>query len=300
MIKVDDFRPVTMADRTQFQEHYQRYPREHSEYLFTTLISWSHYTPAFCLHRDNNLVLMNMKEGKPQFRPPIGERNESLLKEVLGLARAKGGQRPVVAIDEAAKEWIESVLPGIALTEDRDYFDYVYLADDLVNLAGKAYLTHRNRLNRFKKRYEYSVEEVSPKNIQDAREFLCRWCKHHGCDKNPLLEAETNALLFCMDHFLELELSGIVLRLNDKIQALSVYEAVNDSTAAIHFEKAMPEFEGIYQAVNNEAAKLLVKRYKHINRESDLGIEGLRTAKERLHPDHMVKVYFLDRGNIPA
>jgi uncharacterized protein len=298
MISIKDYRPVTLGDRNLFMEHLSKFPLFHSENLFMTLVSWSHYVPAFFLFKENNLLLMNLKDGKPQFRLPIGERNSSLLKEVLDLARKEGGLRPIAAVEEAGKNWVESIHPKLKFTADRDFFDYVYLARDLAELPGQGYMTQRNKLNKFRKRYDYSVEPVSQENIEEVDRFLKRWCIWRDCSSNPMLEAERTAIMFCMEHFFELELSGIVVCIGGEIQALSVYEGIGNDTAAVHFEKAMPDFDGIYPAVNNEAAKILTKDYKFINRESDLGIPGLRTAKERLHPDHMVKIYYIDKADL--
>ena len=295
MIRLEDFKPVTLAERKLFIEHYSKFPQHHSEYLFTTLVSWSHHTPAYYLLKDSGLVLMTKKDGKPQFRPHVGERNESLLREVIDLAKKEGSSRPLVAIEEEAKERIGAAFPGMKITANRNFYDYVYLAKNLAELPGKPYLNQRSHLNKFRKQYEYSVEKITPANMEEVNRFLKRWCIWRDCESEPMLEAEKTAIDFCMKHYAELGLSGICLRIGGEIQAISVYEPMNQDTAAIHFEKAMPDFEGIYPAINNEAAKILAKDYKYINRESDLGIPGLRTAKERLHPDHMVAVYYIKK-----
>jgi uncharacterized protein len=284
----------------RLREHYLKYPQTHSENMFTTLIAWMHHTPAYYLQKNGSLLLMHMKDGTPHFRPPIGGADVALLKDVLALAKEKGGPRPVVVLDEAARERIELLYPGIKVTPERDFFDYVYLARDLAGLPGQPYRVQRGRLNRFRKQYAYSVEEVSDGNISEVNGFIDRWCKQHGCDANPLLEAEVGALKYCTGHFTALGLSGITVRIGGTIQALSVYEPVNGEAAAIHFEKAMPEYDGLYSVVNNEAAKLLQATFKYINRESDLGIAGLRTAKERLHPHHMENVYSIGKDSLPG
>jgi hypothetical protein len=298
VIALSDFRPVSLKDRELFQDYFARFPQTHTEYLYTGLICWAHYTPAFYTVRDGSLLIMNMLAGKPQFRPPVGTRNDRMLSEVLDLAEKEGGEKAVIGIDDPAKEWIRTVRPDINISDDRDFYDYVYSAKSLAELPGKPYLTQRNHLNKFRRKYEHSVERIDQQNREEVAEFLKRWCLARDCEEHEMLEEEKNAILFCMDHFFELELSGILIRIDGKIQALSVWEPLNKETAAIHYEKAMPEYEGIYPAINNEAAKILAKDYKYINRESDLGIPGLRTAKERLHPDHMAALYYINRDSL--
>ncbi|MBN2251175.1 MAG: DUF2156 domain-containing protein [Candidatus Altiarchaeota archaeon] len=298
MIRLTDYNPVTLKEKTLFKEHYEKHPVAHCENLYTTLVSWSHYMPAFYLFRDGQLYIMNMKDGRPQFRPPVGERNESALKDVIDIARRCGDARAIIAIEEGAKDWIESVYPDIRPLPDRDFYDYVYLSKKLADLAGKHYERYRNHLNAFRRLYDYSVEELTAKNLGETREFLDRWCLARDCEREPMLEAEVESVIYCMDHFRELGLSGIALRIDGTVQALSIYEEINRETVAIHYEKAMPGFEGIYPAINNEAAKILAERYKYINRQSDLGIKGLRTAKKRLRPDHMEKLYYIPREGL--
>jgi uncharacterized protein len=298
MIDEQDFKPVTLADRDMFVRQYSRFPPPHSEHLFTSLVSWSAHTPTHYLLEEGELILMQTKDGLPQFWPPIGEGKDEVMTDVLRLAGKGAGPHPVIGVDEKAKERIERLVPGIAITADRDCFDYVYLADDLASLKGKGYTQHRNHLNRFRKSYEYKIERLCTANIEEVGSFLGRWCRQHGCDVEPMLQAEREAIMFCMAHFFELGLSGIAFRIDGQIQALSVYEPMDKTTAVVHFEKAMPEYEGIYQAINNEAAKILAGDFRFINRESDMGIDGLRQAKQRLHPHHMIGLYYIARENL--
>lgn len=300
MIRLEDFKPVSLGDKKLFDSYFSRFPQSHSEYLFSSLVSWAHYTPVSYLLKDENLILLHKKDGVPQFRLPIGERRGDVLEDVFSLAKEAGGAQPIVAVDSGAKEWIHSLFPKIKVSADRDFFDYVYLAKTLAELPGKPYLTLRNHLNSFRRKYEYIVESISSNNMDDARRFLGRWCLWRDCSSSPMLEAERVAVLFCMEHFAELGLSGIVLRIGGEIQALSVYERLNPQTAVVVFEKAMSEFDGIYPAICNEAAKILSSDYRFINRESDLGIAGLRTAKMRLHPHHMEELYYIDKESLPS
>ena len=103
------------------------------------------------------------------------------------------------------------------------------------------------------------------------------------------------AILFALDHQGDLGLSGLLIRVEGRIGAMAVFQELSPGTAVVHFEKGLPDCEGIYRAVNQETALLLRDRYPFINRESDLGVPGLREAKERYHPHHMVGVYYARR-----
>ena len=134
--------------------------------------------------------------------------------------------------------------------------------------------------------------------MDSVRKFLRRWCLWRDCESDSILENEKKAILYSMAHFFELELSGIALLVNDKIEAISVFERINLDTAVVHYEKGSPDYDGIYKAINQETALILQKDFKFINRESDMGLPGLRKAKMSYHPHHMIEVFHVERENI--
>jgi len=182
--------------------------------------------------------------------------------------------------------------------EHRDYFEYVYRSSDHAELPGTTYKKIRNRLNKFKKNYEYNVELISEENINDVQRFLKRWCLWRDCSSDILLENEKKAILYSMSHFFDLELSGIAVRIEGNIEAISVFEKMNSDTAVAHYEKGSPDHDGIYKLVNAETAKILQKDYQYINRESDMGYPGLRQAKMSYRPHHMIEVFHVEKKDI--
>ena len=98
----------------------------------------------------------------------------------------------------------------------------------------------------------------------------------------------------------ELGLSGLLIRVLGRVGAISLYEPLNDTTLVVHFEKGLPDCEGIYKAINAETAERVKDRYTYINRESDMGVPGLREAKLRYHPHHMVEVFYATRDDLEA
>ncbi|KYK26938.1 MAG: hypothetical protein AYK23_00670 [Candidatus Proteinoplasmatales archaeon SG8-5] len=298
MLSLDDFEPLKLEHKEIFERIYANNPPRHSETVFTTLVSWLHYVDVKFIDRDDHLLISTEFEDEVRLRPPIGRPNADSLNDIIELAKANGRIRSIVGIEEPTKEWISGIHPDLKFQPNRDYYDYVYLASDLAELAGKNYLKIRNRLNRYNRKYEHTVEPIAASNFDEVMTFIRKWCLWRDCASNQMLENERIAVMYSMDNFFELCLSGIAIRMNHEIEAISVYEEMNPETAVIHIEKAMPDFDGIYQAINNEAAKTISSDYRYINRESDLGIRGLREAKKRYHPHHMEKIYFVKRENL--
>ena len=298
MLSINDFKLITLEDKPIFDKFYKKYPPTHSDYVFTTLISWMQYANYHYLIYSDNLLIYSHIDGQIRFRPPIGKYKKEVFDEVLKLAEKQESDYPFGMIDENTKKWMEKTYPSFNFFEHRSYFDYVYLATDLAELSGSNYSKIRNRLNKFKRKHSYSIEKINKENIDDVKKFLKRWCLWRDCKSDSILDNERKAILFSMNNFFKLKLSGILIRVLEKVEAISVFEQINDDTAVVHYEKGSPDYDGIYKAINQEVANILQKKVRFINRESDMNIPGLRKAKMSYRPDRMIKVYHLYKDSI--
>ena len=250
MLSLKDFKKVSLEDKTVFDKHYKKYYPVHSDDLFTTMISWMEYSNYHYVLVDENIVIMTQLDNKIRLRPPSGKQNVELLKQVLNLAAKEGSDEPLGVDGAEIKDWILQEFPKLKFFEDRDYFDYVYRSSDLADLPGSKYNKIRNRLNKFKNNFDYYTEEISEQNMEEVNQFLKRWCLWKDCDSDEILANERKAIVYSMEHFFDLGLSGLIIRINEKIEALAVYEQMSPDTAVVHYEKGSPYFDGIYKAIN--------------------------------------------------
>jgi uncharacterized protein len=297
MLSQADFKPVTLADRVFFEQHYALYPQVHSDNTFTNMVCWNHFAHYTYAYVEKNIIIASTIGNVTRFRPPIGPRNPALLRSLIRLASDVSDNEPIVLIDPETALWMREICPGINLIPDRNHFEYIYRAADLAELPGKNYLTIRRQINKFRKNCTNVVEPISKENWEEVKRFLIEWCEWKGCEGDLVLAHEKDAVFFAIDHFDQLPLRGLVIRVFSKIGAITLYEPMTPDTALVHFEKGLPDCEGIYKAINNEAAVRLAKNFTYINRESDLGVPGLREAKLRYHPDHMVEVWSMKRDS---
>lgn len=301
MLSLEDFKPITLADRPFFEHHYALYPQTHSDNNFTSMICWNNFMHYRYAYVNGNVILVCTAAGVTRLHPPIGPRDPSLMREVIQLALKMGNDdKPLIIIDPDTAQWIKEINPDLFLVPDLKHFEYVYRAIDLAKLPGKKYLKIRSQINKFRKTYHYSVEPITPENREEIMEFLVKWYESKKCKSNFTLKHEIEAAFYAIEHFNELSLSGILIRVESQagasqVGAISLFECLNNNMAIIHFEKGLTDYEGIYKVINAETASILVKEVKFINRESDLGVSGLRKAKLRYHPHHMVEVYSLKR-----
>ena len=298
MLEVSDFIPVSLSDRDLFLKHYERFPQVHSDNTFTNMVCWNHYAHYRYARVEDNIVLSTTLDGRTRYRPPIGPRNPDLLVDLIELATKSSDDLPLLILDPETREWISGLYPNLKLDPERKYFDYVYRAADLAELPGKKYLTIRHHLNQFQRTCSPVVEPITKDNIAEVKDFLDQWCDWKDCDSDPVLANEKGAILFAISHYDELKLSGLIIWVEEKVGAMAIFEGLNKDTALVHFEKGLPECKGIYRAINAETAKILVNYYVYINRESDMGVAGIREAKTRYHPEHMVEVHFVKREEL--
>ena len=170
------------------------------------------------------------------------------------------------------------------IIEDRRWADYIYEKEKLSTYAGKKLAGQRNHINRFIKEHgSFIYEAVTPENIQEARDFLHLHKAEQGKD-DPVALKEYDYTLDTLDHFDDLHYTGALLKTpQGKCIALALGETVGD-TLYVHAEKALRAVHGAPQLICREYAAHAEAQVQYINREDDMGDEGLRYAKTSLHP----------------
>lgn len=290
MISLDNFKKIHLEDKPLFDTHYHHYPPQHSGELFTTMISWAHYVEYRYATINNAIIILSKDNNGSVLHPPSGKITKDLYTEIIKLAVKE--DCIFGFIKKTEKDILTQQFPTLKIEEDRDFFDYVYKTSDLAELPGTKYGKIRNRLNKFKKNYAYTTEDITEDNIEEVNEFLKRWCLWKDCSSDELLENERKAIMYSMEHFYDFNFKGLALRIDDVMQAIAVYEKMNPDTIVVHFEKGSPDHDGIYKAINMETAKKVRDIVPFIDREEDLGIPGLRQAKLSYNPDHFIELYY--------
>lgn len=290
----DDFHPISLDDKPLFDRIYRDYPIEHSENTFGTLFCWRHYGHYSVCEYDGCLIIRGDTETYRSYRMPLGPRKGGVVDATIDLALDSGEQAPFLVLEPGHISWLREKRPDLILKKDRDFSDYVYESETLASLPGREYLMIRKQLNRFRRKCPSTTDTISEKNMDEVGEFIIKWCQLRECDKYTILKYEKDAIREAIRNFHEIGLSGITVNPRGEIGGIAIFEELNPDTAVVHYEKGLPNCEGIYKEINLQTALLLKNRYRYINRESDMGIPGLKEAKERYHPDHLVDLYYLD------
>ncbi|MFQ5427732.1 MAG: DUF2156 domain-containing protein [Thermodesulfobacteriota bacterium] len=223
------------------------------------------------------LLISGLEDGEDFFMLPLGLPGFELLDEFLGaFSFLKNASQAQAATLGSA---------GYRVEADGDNFDYLYEREGLAALDGRKYHKKRNRVRGFLARYAPVVKPLGADTADDALRVLEKWreASETEGDYGPAREA--------ISRMKELGLSGSVYYVEDIPVAFAIGEPLGRDQFAVHFEKGVPGYPGLLQYVNQSFAASLPESVNFINREQDLGIEGLRHAKLSYRPHSFTKKF---------
>ncbi len=281
-------RPLLLADQPFITGFLSLFPREISEFTFTNLFVWQHSRPIYFSTIDSSLFFLTHDKDEQEkyllFGPPLGNISLQAILNIL-----KDGLAGGIRLDRDSIRSREST--GQEIMEDRDNADYVYRVADLATLAGRKYAKKRNQIKQCLQNHHCEYEIITEENIPECLAMQESWCRIRNCDHAPGLCSENIAIEEIFKHYRELNLLGGAIRVDGTIGAYTIGEQLHPGTAVCHFEKAIPSIQGMGQLINHWFAKYALHDFEFINREQDLGIPGLRQAKESYSPHHLVHKY---------
>ena len=289
---MNDFKPIEIQDKKAFDRFFQSDPPEISEHTFTNLFIWRHrYRPVWLAKDDCLLILCRPNREEPYGLPPAGPGDKRKgLKFLCGEIREISPEGRIRRVgEEFVRQYVDP--EQYECIPDRDNSDYVYLTRDLIRLSGNKYHRKKNHLNQFTKNHVFEYRELTVDLVECFLEMQEGWCQLRECAERPDLLAEDYAIREALVRFEELQYRGGAILMNSRVEAFALGEPLSRDTAVIHVEKANPDIPGLYAAINQLFCLNAWSRFTYINREQDMGSEGLRKAKESYHPHHMVNKY---------
>ncbi len=258
------------------------------ETSFVNLFVWQSIYKNMYAESDGLLFIKSGEKGKESFRLPFGKnfkKGMELLCEYCGdypTLWIQQGDRYSALADKISEDYI--------VREHRDAFDYIYLQSDLAGLKGKKYHSKRNHISAFSKQYDWCYREIGDDNTDDV--LLCaeEWYNANKDRYDEYMQCEHKGIKTILKNRQDLNVKGGAIYIEGKVVAFTLGSPINDEVFDVHIEKALPEYAMAYTVINNEFAKTL-SEYRYINREDDLGLEGLRKAKLSYKPEILLKKY---------
>lgn len=253
------------------------------------------YSTKISRYKDFIIRKYSGKGARCGYTFPLGKGDiAKALAEIEKDAKECGECLQFAFITEEQKEVLENAMPArFCYSSDAGDSDYIYLRSELASLSGKAFHKKKNHFSKFVRTYpDYKYYEIGACNIYDAQKVADAWYYEHLQDEDASQLAEYKAIKEALENFEELGLIGGIIYVNDSPCAMTIASKINENTVDVHFEKVVGEYalNGGYAAINKLFSEKL-DGVTWLNREEDIGIEGLRKAKLSYRPKIMLKKY---------
>lgn len=292
------FKDLTIEDKETIIRYTMNSSRKNCDLSFSNLCSWRFLYHTQFAETDGFLVLKFWAMDRLAYMMPVGEGDlKKVLEDLEKDADEENKSFRMLGITPDMKEDIEKVMPGrFVYSGNMNFSDYIYLRSDLATLAGKKFQSKRNHVNKFRKTYDYEYIAIEPKHIQECLHMEAEWCKQNHCEEQEGMLNERRAIIYALTNFEKLGLTGGMLRVGGRIVAFTFGMPINRDTFGVHVEKACTNTDGAYAMINYEFANHILEQYTYVNREEDLGIEGLRKAKLSYQPVIILEKNMAKRG----
>ena len=274
------------------------------EYSLPSILAWTNdeYQP-YGLIEDDGLIIgaeFTQHKEKRHLMLPVSPGREYSPQELREFATRLGfTQYWFVTEEYLEKHGKNQVKSYFSIKPQKEYDDYVYLAEELINLRGNKFSKKRNLIHQFEREYlcngRVKEEIIRPSMAAECIDFLEKWCEQHDCDvdEEADLACEKQAAINMVENIDFLEVEGLIARVDGVISALAVVSKLTDKIGVLHFEKAFANIKGLYQFFDNLCAKRLLNGCKYINKESDMDVPGIARSKKSYHPVMMIRSYKL-------
>lgn len=286
-----EFKKITLSDRDKLLPFLQKDDELTCEISFINLLLWQPlYNNCFCIE-DGILYLKSYDDSIETYSLPFGDIKTGV-KKIIEHSKspcptfwAQAGER--------FDRFYELYGDSYDVIESRNEFDYIYNSSDLINLSGKKYHSKRNHISAFSKQFDWHYEDITADNIDMVRKCADIWYSQNSDRIDDELKCEMQGVYMMLDNMSALGICGGAIVVDNRVVAFTLGSPINHNVYNINIEKAILGFETAYTVINREFAAHNCSDYKYINREDDLGLEGLRRAKLSYKPEILLEKYIL-------
>lgn len=285
------FHTLTIADREAYQTVSLRSGRRNCNFTFANLVGWQFwFHTEVCVLADAVVLRFNFDGERAYMLCCAGTPPCDLLQAICDDC---GGRMTLLGLEDEAAQQLQrnACREGIDIVVEpsRNQYDYIYRRSDLATMAGGKLKAKRNHINKFRTEHpDFEYRELTPAMFDDCRQLGKLWREERG-DVNPeygdTIQAEQRVMETVFEHWDELGMMGGSIYINGRMVAFTYGSAVTDDTLDVCVEKADRNIDGLFSVICQQFCAHLPEQYTYINREEDMGLEGLRKSKLSYHPE---------------
>ena len=298
------FKNFELKDKKLIESYAKPWNIGCSDLSFANLFIWgADGKMQYVIDDDVLYIKLNFKSFPEFFWPPIPKKGSKhdyreLVFRAFEYLENKNIVPVIRNIWEPFKEIIEKSCPELDIEPAEIAWDYVYSREKLATLKGKKLHGKRNHINKFmQENPDWEYKKLVPSMYEDCIAVYDGWKESKDLSEDEFAN-ERRSVVLALTNMEELGLTGGAILLGGKIKAFTVGERLNDDMQLIHIEKADSEINGLFPMINQQYVLHECADVQYINREEDMGVEGMRKAKRSYYPDFMVKKYFAAKGKV--
>ena len=298
------FKNFELKDKKLIESYTKPWNIGCSDLSFANLFIWgADGKMQYVIDDDVLYIKLNFKSFPEFFWPPIPKKGSKhdyreLVCRAFEYLENKNIVPVIRNIWELFKEIIEKSCPELDIEPAEIAWDYVYSREKLATLKGKKLHGKRNHINKFmQENPDWEYKKLVPSMYEDCIAVYDGWKESKDLSEDEFAN-ERRSVVLALTNMEELGLTGGAILLDGKIKAFTVGERLNDDMQLIHIEKADSEINGLFPMINQQYVLHECADVQYINREEDMGVEGMRKAKRSYYPDFMVKKYFAAKGKV--
>lgn len=282
-------RPFTVDDASWAIDALMARGLNGCECAFANMFLWRHYSGNVIAEIGDSLFFAS-NDPVLTFSTPIKGDFKTGIERLKAYTRAQGIPLQFYGSRQNLTEELERYFPGeFDFKPSEPDFDYLYNAQDLINLSGRAYHGKRNHIAAFSKQYNWEYAPITDADIEDVLAMAKEWYAQREYDEQ--LKAEQDGLEEILRHREKLQVKGGLLRVDGQVVAFTLGAPISDVEFDVMVEKALPKYNGAYATINREFAAHELGEFLYINRENDMGAEGVRRAKRSYRPIELIEKF---------
>ena len=301
---VFDFRPITLDKKSVIESYTKPWGAECSDLSFANMFIWGADGKMEYAEKDNVLYIkLDFKRVPAFFWAPIPKHGAEVnyrkaVYDAVDYMKKLGVEPTIRSVSAPFYEMMKKACPELFVQPTDIAWDYVYEREKMETLKGKKLHGKRNHINKFLSLYsEYEYRKLDSSMIEDCISLYDQWIE----DKDEMsaeYREERQSVLLALNHMKELGLVGGAIYIDEKLVAFTLGERLQPHMQLVHIEKADASYEGIYPMINQQYVKNECMDVELINREEDMGIEGMRKAKRAYHPVKMIEKYMFSTRDL--
>lgn len=296
-----EFKSLGFEYKNTINKYYNKFGERSCQHSFATSFCLKNKYNDLFAHCDDTLYIVRDGISDSTYRTylfPMCDRNnlkrvETAVNNILIDSHSYNKKVRFLTITEQCKLCIEELFQDLFVIEScRDLYEYIYDTEKIAKLSGSMYQSKRNIINKLYKTYkDIIVKQIDNTDFNAIKLFYKKWQDYYGRADGISLNNEIKEFDIAINNYYELELVGIAIYINNELAGFNFGSIISSDTYDGMIQKGNLQFEGIYELLNRETAKLFLSRAKYMNFEEDLGVIGLRNSKQMYHPEYLLKKF---------